>query len=507
MKILFIFPNVDSPGYKPVSISTLSAIAKKRGHEVRLYDTSFFDTDGYHSLQNFILNNKIGESIANFLPVNEEKYGLVKTKVDLREDFLKVLNDYRPELVLVSTLSMEYALSIFLLRLVKEFDKSIPTLMGGRHCYSDPEGTIADDCVDIICIGEGEKPLTELLDCLENKKDYSQAQGLWVKRGGKVIKNSSISYFFELDSLPYMDLDIYDKRQFFRIFHGKVYKSIDYVMKRGCFEQCGYCQSALVHKWHCGDKSVRSYSVDRAVAELKYLKEKYSMNFVRFHDETFLATPVDNLEYLADQYIKHVNLPFVADAAPQTVTREKAKILARMGCKSVSLGTESGSEEFRYKVLNKKVRNDAVINAFRYFSEAGIRTVMFNLIGFPFERREHIEESITLNRLCNVTAPSIGFFYPFKGCKLRDVAIDNGLFDPSIEVNGAAQWVRNRPFVSNANITYDEYLGIFRTFILYCKLPETMFPEIKKAERDDATFYKLRDLYAEKYLTMEKNCD
>jgi len=125
---------------------------------------------------------------------------------------------------------------------------------------------------------------------------------------------------------------------------------------------------------------------------------------------------------------------------------------------------------------------------------------MFNLIGFPFEKREYIVDTIRLNRECNVHSPSIGFFYPFKGCELRKIAVENGFFDPKIEINGAAQWTRNRPFLKNPDISYDEYLGIFRTFILYCKLPEKMFDDIKKAETDDKIFEKLKQVYVNKYI-------
>ena len=44
MKILFAFPNTNDPGYKLVGVSTLSALAKKAGHETALFDTSFMDT-------------------------------------------------------------------------------------------------------------------------------------------------------------------------------------------------------------------------------------------------------------------------------------------------------------------------------------------------------------------------------------------------------------------------------------------------------------------------------
>tara|TARA_B100000315_G_C14333020_1_gene476128 strand:- start:328 stop:711 length:384 start_codon:yes stop_codon:yes gene_type:complete len=120
---------------------------------------------------------------------------------------------------------------------------------------------------------------------------------------------------------------------------------------------------------------------------------------------------------------------------------------------------------------------------------------MFVLIGFPFERREYIEDTIKLCRNANVASPNIGFFYPFKGSKLRGVAEKNGWFDPGIEVNGTAQYGRNRPLVSNPNITPEEYLGIFRTFLFYCKLPEEMFDEIRKAETDDNAYKRVRDLY------------
>ena len=43
MRILFVFPNIGDGGYKLVGVSTLSALAKKAGHETALFDTSFMD--------------------------------------------------------------------------------------------------------------------------------------------------------------------------------------------------------------------------------------------------------------------------------------------------------------------------------------------------------------------------------------------------------------------------------------------------------------------------------
>ena len=64
MKILFVFPNISDAGYKLVGVSTLSALAKKAGHETALFDTSFMDTSSISKVKHFKSNNAIGEQIS-----------------------------------------------------------------------------------------------------------------------------------------------------------------------------------------------------------------------------------------------------------------------------------------------------------------------------------------------------------------------------------------------------------------------------------------------------------
>ena len=41
-KILIFFPNTSNEGVAPLAVSTLSAIAKEKGYEVRYFETSFY---------------------------------------------------------------------------------------------------------------------------------------------------------------------------------------------------------------------------------------------------------------------------------------------------------------------------------------------------------------------------------------------------------------------------------------------------------------------------------
>ena len=72
---------------------------------------------------------------------------------------------------------------------------------------------------------------------------------------------------------------------------------------------------------------LRRYSVRRIIDELKFLKTKYQLEFLKFHDEDFLMRPLGNLRELSETYRQEVNLPFVIETNPKTVTREKLSYL------------------------------------------------------------------------------------------------------------------------------------------------------------------------------------
>jgi hypothetical protein len=55
MKLLLVRPNRDIIGYKPISISILSALAKQNKWTVKLFDTTYIQlgTDGYASKKEY----------------------------------------------------------------------------------------------------------------------------------------------------------------------------------------------------------------------------------------------------------------------------------------------------------------------------------------------------------------------------------------------------------------------------------------------------------------------
>jgi anaerobic magnesium-protoporphyrin IX monomethyl ester cyclase len=502
MRILFVFPNIGDGGYKLVGVSTLSALAKKAGHETALFDTSFMDTSSISKVKHFKSNNSIGEEILNFKPIKDTQVH-DKHKVDLKSTFLSKVVSFKPDILAVSCLSTEWYLSQLILDFTKEFDPSIFTIVGGRHCIADPEGTIAHPTVDAICVGEGELAFMRLLEALEKGEvDYS-IPGLRIKsKDGSIHQNSPKGYLLELDDLPYLDNEIYQEGQFYRPFYGKLWRSLDFNLMRGCNEFCNYCQMPKMYEFYGGDRTIRRYSIDRAIEEFVWQKNKWDLDFLRFHDESFLIVSTQYLKEFGDKYSKEVELPFVIDVSPLTVTAEKARALKEMGCVSASMGFETGNEEFR-KDQNKAVSSKQALKSFHALADVKIRTVSFNMLGFPGETRDLIFDTIAFMRAAKVHSPSINFVYPFKGTALREQVVREKLFDPATEEYGTAQWSRDFPAIHNPNISPEEYAGIFRTFLFYCKMPKKYWGDVKMAEKftdhGNAMFKKMREVYMNEF--------
>ena len=84
----------------------------------------------------------------------------------------------------------------------------IPIIWGGTHPTCRP-----DQCIqfsDMICIGEGDLTILELVEKLSKKESYSDIKNCWFKKDGRIIKNIEGEIIQNLDELPYLDYDLED---------------------------------------------------------------------------------------------------------------------------------------------------------------------------------------------------------------------------------------------------------------------------------------------------------
>ena len=279
---------------------------------------------------------------------------------------------------------------------------------------------------------------------------------------------------------------------------GKIRRTGCFELNRGCPYSCTYCCNEFLHNLY-NFKNYREKSVKRFIEEVKYMKEKYNLEYVYVSAESFLSTKQERFMEFVKEWKEKINLPFWVETRPESVTEEKAKLLEQAGCASINVGLESGSPEVR-KTLNRIMTNEQIINAFKALKKTNIRTGANSIIGFPDETRQQVFETIELNKAIEIDNSMVHVFNPYRKTKLFDICVQKG-YIPKETLGGD---YRADTMLKMPQLTQEEIRGLQRTFALYVKLPKERWPEIKIAEKFDEEgnkkFEELKKEYTEKFL-------
>ena len=104
------------------------------------------------------------------------------------KEFIRKVSSIAPDLIGFSATTNQYPYVKKLSKWIKGYS-DIPVICGGIHPTLSPEEVIAEDSIDVLCIGEGEYPMLELANKMVTGDDISNIRNLWVKQNGHVIKN------------------------------------------------------------------------------------------------------------------------------------------------------------------------------------------------------------------------------------------------------------------------------------------------------------------------------
>ena len=449
---------------------------KKEGHSVKVFDTTFIKCGDVES------DDKLRASSLQVRNPDFAKYGLVENNMDVFTEFDREISVFKPDMIAVSVVDPNYNLGLELLRRAKS-KHGILTVMGGATPTFAPDEVIQEDCVDMLCIGEGEEALCELCARLEKDSDIAGIKNLWVKHGGVIHKNVPRP-LVDIDELLWPDWDIFDQRHILRPLGGKIYRMGVFFTTRGCLFPCKYCgnlEFSRIYK----DKGVfyRVKKPELSIREITAYVKKYNLNFTFFMDDIFPIHKPDILDEFCRLYKKEVALPFSINLHPSLVKEDAFAKVVDAGCCNICVGMESGSPRIRNGVLGRNYDNDVVCRIFDLARKHKIRSSSFNMIGIPRETREDIFQTIELNRRARPTTTTLAFFHPYRGTELRELCIKEKLFSPAKEREYESV-TRVQSLLELPQISDKTLRGLFRTFQLYFKLPRIFYGLIRIAEGD-----------------------
>jgi len=439
----------------------------------------------------------------NVVPFDLGCRGIRMKTTDWKSDLVHQVKEFSPDLIAISSTEDMWELGLMLLDELTEYisARDIPVIAGGVFPTFAPQLVIRHPLINLVCIGEGENALVDLCSRIDEGNDYSNVTNLWVRKKDGSIKKNSISRPVDINQNPEIDLSLFDEERLYRPMSGRVYKMFPIETHRGCPFTCRFCNSPdqmRLYEENAGGGFFRKKAMEIVSTELKNLKNNYGCEYNYFWADTFLALNNKEFEEFCEMY-SEIKLPFWMQTRPETISDYKMRRLAEVGLHRVSFGIEHGNEEFRKRVLDRRWKNQDIIEALQIPHRYEVQFSLNNITGFPGETRDLALDTIELNRQIDADNANIYSFVPFHGTPLRQVCEKQGLVGPDT----IAKALTDKPMLQMPQYSVEEIEGIKKCFILYIKFPRDRWGEIRDAEKDtvegNKLFSALKDEFMDKY--------
>lgn len=483
MKVLFIYPNAQGYGRLPMGPALLATLLLRDGHEVEVFDTTFL-------LTRTNLDNQTREKAGFVIATDLTGLYTPITGDEVDRRLRARVKAFAPDLVAISIVEDNYEYADHLLGVVKGVAPDLPVIAGGPTPTVGPEVIIENPRIDYLVQGEGEDALREFCRVREAGKPVTGIRNLWSKHDGQRFGNE-LRPFVKLDTLPDLELGLWDQRHFVKPYVGKLYPTGYFEMSRGCLHHCSYCiNDAARQRLRPAGNYHRKKAVGRLIEEVKAQTAKHHYELIFFGDDNFLSRPLPELKEFFSGWLESIRLPYWLNTTIESITVEKLDLLRQSGCCGIGLGLESGSEWIRKNILRRQTGNAAIEQAFRRIHEHGIRTTANNMFGLPGETEEDMVATILLNRTIQPKSCDVTFAAPYLGTPLHRVCVDLHLIEtwdqPGFRGMTRHISMRQRPVINNPCVSVERTMEYYYNFMKYVNgesnLPE-MGAEVGAAER------------------------
>ncbi len=387
--------------YWPLDLAILAAFLRERGDSVRVIDlfgaaSGQLTDSGDHYLQ--------GGSIEDFLRTpaiqDAEIFILYALSYMSHGELLRLarrLKDVRPEAVIAVLENSQAVTGYSIQRMAAGFfSAGVDALFCGDPYFNweeiaawlkDPSQAAAPD--NVIPLGSpADRPVRRRL-----KKRASYPVPAWD--------------LFNLEgywSLPYA--------------HGpKTGRYLPILASRGCPYPCDFCVAPETNnqRW-------RERAPEEVVDEMITLRDRFGVRHFHVEDlnPTVKATRWKEISNLLLERNAGVYFYFVSGTKAETVPVQQVPLLAKAGCRYLSISPESGSAEVM-KVIGKRFNYDHGLELVRACREHGIRTQACFLVGHPAETTaDHARSCEYLRRLVRADLDEVAVFIlaPFAGSAL-----------------------------------------------------------------------------------------
>lgn len=302
---------------------------------------------------------------------------------------------------------------------------NIPT-----NSYQYIYGTFKNKNFDALCIGEGEKPLLQLLRATDLDK-YLLESSSWVTPS-KISNGMDFipkhDFIENLDDIPFFDYDLcdFEKHSTNMIaqtgFHSVDKKRTFHIMtSRGCPFLCTFCAS---HKTH--GRTMRYHSVKRVKRDIETLVTRYDAGTIVFQDDHLMADKNRVKQLLEIVKANNVESLYQNGLTLYALDYQMLVEFYEANVRHLVLPVESGSERVLKKEMRKPLKLRISEEVAWNCREIGIYTNTNILIGMPGETKADLHEGKLNLRRVKTNWFNIACASPIVGSEMREQAEEKG---------------------------------------------------------------------------------
>lgn len=350
---------------------------------------------------------------------------LIFHKKDWKNHVKRRILEERPDAIGFSVLSFNYQQALTLARWVKNFCDA-PIIFGGVHAILTPDEIMRRPEVDILCTGEGEHALKDLLD---HGLECDAVPGLWYRKNGGIIKNAGRRLVENLEELFFPDWEDFELEKYFHINN----HHLPVMASRGCPYECTYCSNHALKKVLEG-KYVRFRPASHVIKEIGLRIEQYEpRGFQRlfFYDDIFICHRSFVLDFCRQYREKgyHRRIPWNANVRANLVTEEIITAMKEAGCYEVRMGVEAGNDDIRNRVYKRNMSRSEIQNAISVIKKNGLQLRLQFILGAPYENIDMMRESFEMAKKADPDYALFPILVPLPATEIKRVCEEEGLIE------------------------------------------------------------------------------